>query len=204
MMATDVVPELLDKIERDFNKKIKESAKLKSLRKVIDSGRATYAQANEYAIEVGSILASVFGSHITSETLPDGHMYYNIADRILTPTLENNHKIVTGISAEVQEHLNKSVGLGIKGIESSINNHRIESIINRVTAEEIFDDVAWILQEPVINFTQTSVDETIKANVDFQGESGLNPKIIRTVHGHEPCEWCQSMKGVYKYPKVPA
>lgn len=201
-MAIDIVPELLDSIQRDFNSKISKSAKLKSIRKTIENGKATYKQANDYAVEVGSIRASVFKAHIKSEVLPDGHMYYNIAERILTPTLTENHILVTQLSAEVQEQLNRSVGLGLKGIEAPVNRHRIESIINRITAEELFDDVAWILQEPVINFTQTSVDETIKTNVDFQGESGLSPKIIRTTDAN-PCDWCKAMSGTYKYPNIP-
>src|SRR5690625_7895139 len=107
-------------------------------------------------------------THIKSDVLPDGHMYYNIAERILTPTLTENYVIVTRVSAEVQEQLNRSVGLGLKGIEAPVNNHRIDSSINRITEEEVFDDVAWILQEPIVNFTQSSVDETIKVNVDFK------------------------------------
>ncbi len=202
-MVADIVPELLENIQRDFNSKIKKSAKLKAIQKSIENGTATYVQANEYAIEVGSILADVFKTHIKSDVLPDGYMYYNIAERILVPTLTENHVIVTKLSADVQEQLNKSIGLGLKGIEAPVNKHRIESIINRITAEEVFDDVAWILQEPVINFTQTSVDETIKENVSFQGESGLSPKIIRTTDASDACDWCKSMAGIYKYPNVP-
>src|SRR5690625_207243 len=201
-MATDIVPELLENIQRDFNSKINKSVKLKNIRKSIESGSATYALANEYAVEVGSILASVFKTHIKSDVLPDGHMYYNIAERILTPTLTENHVIVTRVSAEVQEQLNRSVGLRLKRIQAPVKNQRIDSIINRVVAEEVFDDVAWILQEPIVNFTQSSVDETIKANVDFQGESGLSPKIIRTTDA-DPCDWCKSLAGTYKYPNVP-
>src|SRR5690625_237307 len=201
-MVNDIVPELLENIQRDFNSKIKKSRRLKTIQKAIESGTATYTQANLYAVEVGGILADVFKTHIKSDVLPDGHMYYNIAERIVTPTLTENHAMVTKVSAEVQEQLNKSVGLGLKGIEAPVNNHRIKSIINRITEEEVFDDVAWILQEPVINFTQTTVDETIKANVDFQGESGLSPKVIRTTDA-DPCDWCIDMAGVYKYPNVP-
>src|SRR5690625_4285495 len=204
MMATDIVPELLENIQRDFNTAFRNNRKLQEIREVIQSGTATYKQANEYAIEVGKTLSRTFEIHIKSEVLPDGKMYYNIADRILNPTLSNNHKIVAEISAEIQEQLNKSVGLGLKGIEPQVNQLRIDSIINRVVAEEVFDDVAWILKEPVVNFTQSVVDETIKANVEFQGESGLFPKIIRTAHGHDPCDWCKEMEGTYKYPNVPA
>lgn len=202
-MATDIVPELLENIERDFNAAISRNKKLQSIQVMIENGTATYQQANEYAIEVGEALARTFQVHIKSDVLPDGYMYYNIAERILNPTLSNNHIIVATASASVQETLNRSVGLGLKGIEPPVNQLRIDSIINRITAEETFDDVAWILQEPIVNFTQSVVDDTIQANAEFQYESGLYPKIIRVVHGKDPCDWCKSLGGVYKYPDVP-
>lgn len=203
MVVVDIVPELLELIERDFNIAISGSDKLKRIRKLIDDGKATYKQANEYAIEVGEILSLVYTKHIKSDVLPDGKMYYNIADRILTPTLSNNHIIVVKVSAEIQEQLNQSVGLGLKGIEPKVNQARIESIINRITHEELFDDVAWILGEPIVNFTQSTVDDTIKENITFQGESGLKPTVVRTVHGTKPCDWCRSQAGIYDYPNVP-
>ena len=203
MMATDIVPELLENILRDVNTAMSRNKKLQSIQVLIENGTATYQQANEYAIEVGETLARTFQIHIKSDVLPDGHMYYNIADRILTPTLSNNHIIVAQVSAEIQGQLNKSIGLGLKGIEPPVNQLRIDSIINRVVAEEVFDDVAWILDEPVVNFTQTTVDDTIKANVDFQGESGLFPTVTRMIHGTDPCDWCVSLAGTYKYPDVP-
>nr|DAE10373.1 MAG TPA: hypothetical protein [Siphoviridae sp. ctwrX9] len=203
MMVTDIVPGLLENIQRDFNVAVSRNKKIQEIQQMIEKGTATYQQANELAVEIGETLAGTFKVHIKSEALPDGKMYYNIADRILTPTLSNNHIIVAKVSAEIQEQLNRSVGLGLKGIEPAVNQLRIDSIINRITAEDIFDDVAWILQEPVINFTQTTVDDTIKANVDFQGESGLSPRIMRSAHGSPPCDWCRSMEGIYKYPDVP-
>src|SRR5690625_2600478 len=181
-MTTDIVPELLENIQRDFNSKFSKNRKLSSIKKAIENGRATYKQANEYAIVVGELLASTFKANIKSDVLPDGKMYYNIAERILNETLSNNYKIVSKVSAEVQDNLNKSIGLGLKGIESKVNKHRIESIVNRITKEEVFDDVAWILQEPIVNFTQSAVDDTIKANVDFQGESDRKSTRLNSSH----------------------
>lgn len=203
MMATDIVPELLENIERDFNTAISRNQRLQEIREMIEYGTATYRQANEYAVEVGEVLARTFENHISSETLPDGKMYYNIADRVLNPTLKNNHNIVAQVSSDIQTDLNRSIGLGLNGVTPTVNQLRIDSIVNRIDAEEVFDDVAWILQEPVVNFTQSVVDDTIKANVEFQGGSGLYPKIIRTSHGNPPCDWCRSMAGTYKYPNVP-
>lgn len=203
IMMIDVVPELLENIQRDFNKLFRRNEEINKIREIIGSGTATYEQAYEYANQVGNILAEVFEKHIKSEYLPDGKMYYNIAERILNPTLSNNHKIVAQVSAEIQGHLNKSIGLGLKGIEPKVNQLRIDSLVNRIEKEEVFDDVAWILDEPIVNFTQSVVDDTIKENVKFQGESGLHPKVIRTANYADACEWCKQMEGTYKYPNVP-
>ena len=202
-MATDIVPELLENIQRDFNTEISRNTKLQQIREMIENGTATYEQAYDYAEQVGEALATAFEIHIKSDVLPEGHMYYNIAERILNPTLENNHILVATVSAEVQEILNREAGLGLRGIQPELNQYRIDSIINRITAEEIFDDVEWILAEPIINFSQSVVDDAIQANAEFQYNSGLYPRIIRTVHGRDPCDWCKRVAGVYKYPDVP-
>lgn len=202
-MATDIVPELLEKIQREFNHKISRNKKIQRIQEMIENGTATYEQAYEFAQEVGEALAQAFETNISSEMLPDGHMYFNIADRILNSTLEINHVLVANVSVEIQEILNRQAGLGLKGISPELNRNRIKSMIERVVHEELFDDVKWMLAEPIVNFTQSVVDDTIKINAQFQYESGLFPKIIRIVHGSEPCEWCKRVAGVYKYPDVP-
>lgn len=202
-MATDIVPELLGKIQREFNHKISRNKKIQRIQEMIENGTATYEQAYEFAQEVGEALAQAFETNISSEMLPDGHMYFNIADRILNSTLEINHVLVANVSVEIQEILNRQAGLGLKGISPELNRNRIKSMIERVVHEELFDDVKWMLAEPIVNFTQSVVDDTIKINAQFQYESGLFPKIIRIVHGSEPCEWCKRVAGVYKYPDVP-
>ena len=92
--------------------------------------------------------------------------------------------------------------IGIKAIEPALNQDRIDGIINRISNEEHFDEVKWILGEPVVNFTQSIVDDSIKANAEFQYKAGLTPKIIRTVAGN-CCEWCRALAGKYSYPDVP-
>lgn len=202
-VVVDIVPELLDRIQKDFNTELNKSKKIIRISLLIDNGAATYADANEYAVEVGEILARVFKRHLKADALADGKMYYNIAKRILNPTLGNNHALIAEASAEIQEILNQSVGLGIRGIEPSLNQYRIDSIINRVSVEEDFENVAWILDEPIVNFSQSVVDDAIKTNVDFHGQSGLSPTVTRKAHGHDPCDWCRAMEGTYKYPDVP-
>lgn len=197
----DIVPELLDKIQKDFQDEVKKSNKLKALRKLIDDKQATYEQANEYAIEVGEILARSFKKHISSSVLPDGRMYYNIGERILNPTLTKNYELATNIAKEIQEELNRQVGIGLKVSVPKVDKGKIKGFVDRLSSE-LFDDVSWILLEPIINFTHNGVNDVLEANASFQANVGLKPKIKRTLVGGA-CKWCVSLAGTYSYPDVP-
>ncbi len=201
-MAADIVPELLDKIQKEFNAGMSKSSIVSAVKKAMDSGTATHIDANDYAQEVGSILARSFRKHITPDSLPDGRMYFNIADRILNQTLGNNHELIATASAEIQTQLNTSAGIGIKGIKIELNKDRIKGLVDRVSSEVEFEKIAWILDEPVVNFSQSIVDDTIKANAEFHSKAGLKPTIVRTPEARA-CEWCREVAGTYTYPNVP-
>ena len=51
-------------------------------------------------------------------------------------------------------------------------------------------------------FSKNVVDHTLEKNVEFQGKSGLHPKIRRTAFG-KTCPWCRALAGTYSYPDVP-
>ena len=148
----DVAPELLEAIKRDFNSACESSEKIAALLGKIKTGTATYSDANDYAVELGDILASAYKNNITSAVLPDGQMYYNIAKRIIEPTMSDNYNLIADASVQVQKSLNEAAGIGIKAIKPELNNDRIEGIIN------------WILQ---FIFMLTPV-ETIRRAIPLQ------------------------------------
>ncbi|KXT72127.1 Phage protein [Streptococcus sp. DD10] len=83
-----------------------------------------------------------------------------------------------------------------------LNRDRIDGLVNRLASEESFDDVKWLLDDPIVNFSQRIVDDWIRINAEFHHKVGLSPKIVRRVVGH-PCKWCKSLEGSYNYPEVP-
>jgi len=202
-METDIVPDLLENIKKDFNKNIRQSSRLKKVLEMIKKGNASYSDANDYAIELGELLAKSFNRFLTAEALPDGRMYYNIAERILNDTLSNNHALISTATSEIQEKLNIKSGFQIKGIKPTLKQDKIDGLINRVASEEAFEEVKWILDEPIVNFSQSIVDDAIKENAEFHSKSGLYPTITRTVDGANACQWCKAISGVFKYPDVP-
>lgn len=201
-VENDIVPELLENIKKDFNKNIRQSSKLKNILELINKGNASYSDVNEYAIEIGELLAKSFSRFLKPDTLPDGRMYFNIAERILNDTLSNNHALISVVTSQVQTELNAKSGFKIKGIAPTLKQDRIDGIVNRVSSES-FEEVSWILGEPIVNFSQSVVDDAIKENAEFHSKSGLFPTITRTVDRANACDWCKSVAGVFKYPDVP-
>lgn len=197
----DIAPKLLKKIQYDFKNKFDNSKIIRELYRKVKQGNATYKEANEFAIEVGEILSGSFKKNLSSSVLPDGRMYYNIADRIIRDTLGNNYELVADISAKIQEILNKKAGIGIKAIKPKINEDKVRGIVDIVSGKEKYDDIAYMLGEPVVNFSQSVVNDAVRENADFQYKAGLSPKIIRTSTG-KCCEWCDKLAGIYDYEAV--
>lgn len=197
-MFRDIVPELLRQIQLEFTKGIVNSRKLLVLLEKLELKLATYADANEQAIEVGEILARVLANTIKPEDLPNGMMYYNIAERILDPTLKTNHQLVTAYASDVQSILNEKAGLHIKPQIPAVNQERIDGLVNRISSEP-FKIGKWLLSEPIVNFSQSIVDDMVKENAEFQFEAGLQPKVIRRSVGG-CCDWCDGLAGTYNYP----
>ena len=197
----DITPELLEEIKREFQKRFNKNDSIKDLYEKVRKKKASYKEAHKFAEETGEILAGVFKDNISSDRLPDGRMYYNIAKRIIPEMLKNNYELTTEISMDIQKNINESARIGIKALRPEFNEDKVQGIVNIVSGKEEYDKIAYMLGEPIVNFTQSIVDEMVRVNAEFQSKAGLNPKIRRTSTG-KCCEWCDKLTGVYKYDEV--
>ena len=198
----DISPKLLKLIQDSFSEKTTASEALEMLLNKIAHGKATYIDAGDYAYELGSLLAQAFGENLSSKVLPDGKMYFNIAENVVRPMLTKDYNTISTATAQVQKALNDTAGIGIKAQSAPLNTDRIDGIIDKISNAEKFDDVAWVLDDPVKNFSQSIVDDTIKANAEFHAKAGLVAKIIRKAESH-CCKWCSQLEGVYIAPDIP-
>ena len=201
-MENDVLPGILQEVQERFETNFGKSEIVRNAFATLKAKKATYKTANEFAIEVGEILSKTLGASLSADKLPDGKMYYNIAQRLLTDVLGRNHELVSGYASDVQKNLNQEAKIGLKVQVPELNLDRIAGIVNRFSFEENFEDVSWLLGEPIVNFTQSIIDDSIRKNAEFHHQSGLQPEIVRKSYFH-CCEWCQEVQGSYKYPRVP-
>jgi hypothetical protein len=201
-MENDVLPSILQEVQERFERDFGKSEIVRNAFATLEAKKATYKTANEFAIEIGEILSKALGASLSTDKLPDGKMYYNIAQRLLTDVLGRNHELVSGYASDVQKNLNDKAKIGLKVQVPELNLDRIAGIVNRFSSEENFEDVSWLLGEPIVNFTQSIIDDSIQKNAEFHHQSGLQPEIVRKSYFH-CCEWCQEVQGNYKYPRVP-
>lgn len=198
----DIVPELLEKIQQSFVDALARRPNAVQLLEQVQTGAGGYAKAAEFADEIGAAMSEAFAANLSSAVLPDGRMYWNIADRVVRPMLEQDYQLVSEAAQSAQQTLNGAAGIGLRAQTAPLDNDRVDGILNRLCEEEQYDHVAWLLDKPVKTFSRVVVDDTLKANVDFHGKAGLHPRIIRTAESH-CCKWCRNLAGTYAYPDVP-
>ncbi|SUO45809.1 phage protein [Streptococcus pyogenes] len=106
--------------------------------------KVTYKTVNEFAIEVGRLLSLALTGSVSSDKLPDGKMYYNIAKRLLDETMGRNYKLISGYAGDVQRILNENAQIGLKVQRPPLNRDKINGMVNRLDSENTFDDVKWL------------------------------------------------------------
>ena len=197
----DVSPELLNRIRSDFREACRADKELGKTIDRIDGGKGTYREAQEFASNIGDKLGEAYKKNLTPESLPDGRLYRNIAEKVIRPTLHENYELVSDASQKVQKALNDEAGIGLKVQIPEEDTDRVDGIIDRVSdhvdefTSETADDLAGMTE----NFTHHVVDAFIEKNADFQYNAGLKPKIERDAMA-ECCGWCLDLAGTYEYP----
>ena len=204
-MATDIGPELYAQIKRIFEKKYKVSG-LESLRQKIESGEAPFEEMDIYAMETGTLISEALQEVLVSDALPDRRLFYELAEETLGETLKDAHYLIADVTAEIEEEMLLSQGLGIKPIKPPVNQSRIDGLLKIASDATDFDTVASsVLGEPVVNFALNTVDESVKQNAKFQTEAGLTVEVVRNYddvglrNRTQPCAWCLAREGTWDY-----
>lgn len=195
----NVTPGLIDAVTAEFKRLYEGSETIRLLLGKVREGTATFAQAQQYSLEVSRLIGAAYGKHVSSAVLPDGRMYYNIASRLIPSTMDENYKAVSDYAAEVQKQLNEQAKIRLKVKAAEKDTDRIEGLVNLASSAERYDDVSGQLLTAFENFSQSIVDKTIQANADLHYRAGLSPKIIRRAE-RKCCQWCSNLAGEYDYP----
>ena len=200
-MNEDIVPGLLANIEDDFKKSFQSDDTLKTLYGKVQDGTATQADGEKFSHELGRLTAEVFHRNVTPEILPDGTLYYNIANRIIPPVLGNNYGIVCEVMKQVIERMNHDAGLGIKFQEPEFESGKVHDLVWKASLDK-YEKTQKMVETGMDTFTRSVADDCVRTNAEFQYEAGLSPRIERDTDG-DCCSWCSDMAGTYDYKSAP-
>lgn len=202
-MATDIVPQLNERISVSYTKYSMRDRELQRITNKIRDGTATLKDGHEYAKRVGQYLSEALRENLTSETLPDGRLYYNIANRTVLPHLMDNYELVNEIDSAIQTVIDNAQNIHIKAVKADFPEERINGLIDKMTAENIeLEEARTWLGEPIINNVQAFHDDYIKKNAGFRESVGLKAVIIREASSN-CCDWCADLEGTYDYSTAP-
>ena len=202
-MAQDVVPVLNERVQSSFKGYCLKDRRLTQISRRIRDGTATQFDAHDYAEHVGENLSRALVNNLTADNLPNGTLYYNIAQRIVIPGLVENYNLINDVSADIQSIVDKKAKIGLGAVKADFPASRINGLIDKMTADNILLDEAikW-LKEPIINNSEAFFDDFVRENAKFRTDVGLKATITRTV-APGCCKWCDEMAGTYDYDKVP-
>lgn len=195
----DDIPSVLDVLKKRFKESVEKDGKLSKIRSKIQSGKnVSYKDAEDYAYRSGQLLSNTLKNGVTEEMFDQQDDFRDL----ITPLLKQNYDYVSNATATVQETLNHDANIGMKAIQTEFDEGMANGISNKIASYDSFEDAEWLLGDPIVSNSQGIVDDTLKANADFQYQSGMRPKVIRIAESG-CCEWCASLEGEYYYPDVP-
>lgn len=211
-MAVDIVPELIDDIRREFEKGLLRDPRFRTIARKIENGTATLADIHGQSVALGELLSDALRQFMRVDMMPDGKIYWNIANRVIKPFLTRNYNLVNSTAEQIQEIVNAAENISIAAVHADFPEERANGLLNLI-ANDPDNPFKW-LGEPIVNITESFSDDYMKANADFRYKAGLEEKIVRSVEhsavrtskGRKydiPCDWCSSLAGVYAYPNTP-
>lgn len=197
----DIGAELLKIIRAEFQKSCKADKYIQSVLKKIEGGTAKMEEVALLSKRLGLRVSQAIGAHVNVAALPDGKMYYNIADTILTGVLKDNYDVINSAAAECQKALDSQVGINITPQQAEFPTERVQAVVNAASVPDIAEEVMIRrMTAPAQNITESFYNDYVQKNVKLRSDAGLDCYIIRNDHGG-CCKWCSKLAGKYHYPE---
>ena len=133
-MAADIVPDLYEKIHADFERKVNANKPIKTFWSRLQKKTADARGVSLYAEQLGRCAAYALTNNLTEENLPDGKLYWNIAERTIQPLLEECHQMVMAAASGLQSQEDEKEGINLKPIEPELPIYRVRDFMNKLVA----------------------------------------------------------------------
>ena len=128
----DVSQELYNQISKEFDDKLKKDTEIIRIQKKIDNKTADLANISTYARRLGELASETLIKCLNEDRLPNGILYWNIAERTILPLIKNVHEIVNEAAMTVQKYTDEKSGIGINSIPAAFPEERAKALIQKL------------------------------------------------------------------------
>lgn len=133
----DVSPELLEKLNKTFSQKVAIDPQIRSYKKKLEAGKLTERDCALYIRKLIALSASSVTSTLKPNNLPDGKLYWNIAEAVLVPFLQGVVSQMNDIATGMMKASDKKQNINIKIQGIRYPKGQIRSYLNLIVRNSL-------------------------------------------------------------------
>lgn len=131
-MAADIVPQLYENIHKEFELNISKSMRIQKFLNKLENNKATSKDVAFYSADLGVCAGNALLKYMTPDNMPNGTLYWNIAQRTITPLLEEVNELVVAAAVNVQKQEDRKNKIGLNPVKSKLSQGRIDGFIRQL------------------------------------------------------------------------
>lgn len=191
---------IITEIAKDFSSGCRNNKMLARLYKKMAAGKATYLDADQYALEMARVLGATLQKHLGMDTISVAE-YREIISSVLPEGLYGIHESVATYAQTIQNGINRRTGLSIKAVKAQFEPSKATEIVSKALTAKTFPEVESVVNVATMNFAQNVATKTMKDNAQLCEDLGYEVTVDRTyddvgVHNRKDvCEWCLAREG---------
>lgn len=133
----DVAPELLEKLNKTFGQKVAIDPQIRSYKKKLEAGKLAERDCALYIRKVVSIASASVTDVMKPKNLPDGKLYWNIAEAVIVPFLKGVIVQMNNIAVSTMKDSDKKQNINIKIQKLRYPDGQIRSYLNMIVRNSL-------------------------------------------------------------------
>lgn len=138
----DVSPELLEELNKEFLQRIAINPQIRTYKKKLEAEKITTRESALYVHEIVNIAVTSVTKTLASRNLPDGKLYWNIAEAVLVPFLKDVIDIMNDIAVKAQKIADRKQKVSIKVNSVKYPEGQIQSYLNMIVRNSLDEEEA--------------------------------------------------------------
>lgn len=133
----DVSPGLLEELNNIFSQQVAKSSTIKAYKTKLDNDKLSAQDCARYVHEMVNLAVASVTNTLKQSNLPEGKLYWNIAEAVLVPFLEDVIDQMNDIVTESMKASDKKQNINIKIQGIQYPEGQIQSYLNMIVRNSL-------------------------------------------------------------------